>query len=253
MTDAEKKDILSKMYLIEKKSLGQIGDILNIYPNKLRRDAKKFGITLRDKSQAQKNALNEGTHKHPTKGQKRTPQTKQKIGKSVMKSWSSLSEEELEERRNNAKSQWDNLDENKRLEIIQLANKAVRKSSKEGSKLEKALLQCLLTDGHAVDFHKEQILSNSKLQLDLFLPKLNIAIEVDGPSHFDSIWGDVALAKNTKYDHKKEGLLAGKGIKLIRIKQEKDYSDTRTNILYEQIKLLLKTHNSLSVITRLEY
>lgn len=253
LTDKQKKDILSKMYLIEKKSLGQIGEELNTYPNKIRRDAKKFGIILRDKSQAQKNALNEGTHQHPTKGKTRSQHTKNKIGKSVMRSWSELSNEELEKRKISAKSQWDNLDDEKKIEIIQLANKAVRKSSKEGSKLEKALLEYLIADGHSVDFHKEQILSNSKLQIDLFLPKLNVAIEVDGPSHFDNIWGDNALQKNTKYDHKKEGLLAGKGIKLIRIKQEKDYSDTRTNILYETIKPLLKKPNDLNIITRLEY
>ena len=141
----------------------------------------------------------------------------------------------------------------KKQEIIKLANAAVRKSSKEGSKLEKFLLQRLLSDGYRVDFHKEQILSNSKLQLDLFIPGINIAIEVDGPSHFENIWGDQALARNTRYDQKKQGLLIGKGIKLIRIKQNGDFSTARASAVYNQLINLLNNTNTIISTSTIEY
>jgi very-short-patch-repair endonuclease len=250
LSDDEKRAVLTKLYLLEQKSLGQIAQELETYPNKIRRDAKKFNIALRNKSDAQKNALQTGVHKHPTKGTQRSDDVKQKIGESVMISWDQLSTEELEARKNSSKEQWQKLSDDQKQNMLKLANEAVRKTSKEGSKLEKFLLQGLLKDGYVVDFHKEQILSNSKLQIDLFLPKLNIAIEVDGPSHFKNIWGDDTLNRNTKYDQKKQGLLVGKGIRLIRIKQNGDFSLSRARGVYSKVLLLIENINldSVSVI-----
>lgn len=253
MSDQEKKQTIQKFYIQEQKSLGEIANILGTYPNKLRRDAKKFNIQLRDKSQAQKNALINGAHKHPTKGKKRPIETKNKIGKGVMEAWDKLSPQQLMNRRELSRTQWLSLSDEKRKEIIKLANEAVRKSSKEGSKLEKFLLQKLLSSGYQVDFHKEQILSNSKLQLDLFIPSINIAIEVDGPSHFENIWGDQALARNTKYDQKKEGLLIGKGVRLIRIKQDGDFSVARASVVYDKLLDILNNLNQTTSTLFIEY
>jgi very-short-patch-repair endonuclease len=78
-------------------------------------------------------------------------------------------------------------------------------------------------------------LSNTKLQIDLFLPELNIAIEVDGPSHFLPVWGDDVLNKNIKYDNKKTGLILGKGLVLIRIKQVREFSKARGLSIYQKL------------------
>ena len=100
----------------------------------------------------------------------------------------------------------------------------------------------MIKDSYKVDFHKEQTLSNTKLQIDLFLPSMNIAIEVDGPSHFEPVWGDDSLKRNKKYDNKKEGLITGKGWHLIRIKQQKDFSKSRADLIYiELISAINKT------------
>ena len=69
----------------------------------------------------------------------------------------------------------------------------------------------------------------------MFLPKLNIAIEVDGPSHFKPVWGEEALKRNQEYDNKKNRLLIGKGIALIRIKQIKDFSKSRAKIIFGKL------------------
>lgn len=235
----DKEKIIKKLYIEEKKSFADIASVYGTYANRIRRDALSFKIPIRDKALAQKNALQTGKHKHPTKGKTRSDSEKASIGLGVLKSWDSLTEQELQNRKNKSKQLWEQLDEDAKQQIIRLANQAVRTSSKLGSKLEKFLLEKLLKDGFRVDFHKEQTLSNTKLQIDLFLPTINVAIEVDGPSHFLPVWGEDALAKNISYDNKKEGLILGKGLVLIRIKQTKDFSKTRSELIYNNLKKIL--------------
>lgn len=235
----EKFNILNELYTQQKKSFADIAVLYDTYPNKIRREILALKIQVRNKSEAQKNALQTGKHKHPTRGTQRSESTKNKIGTGVMRSWESLDETELEQRKLKAKEAWINLDDNEKARLIKLANEAVRKTSKVGSKLEKHILDYLLGQNFKVDFHKEQILSNTKLQIDLFLPTMAIAIEVDGPSHFLPVWGEDALQKNISYDQKKQGLILGKGLTLIRIKQTKDFSKARAQQICENLSLLI--------------
>ena len=242
LTDAEKFEALKTLYVDKKLSIQKVADVYDLYPNKIRRDLKKFGIKIRTKSDAQKNALKTGTHKHPTKGTKRSAETKQKIGESVIQSWNEIDEKDLIIRKQKAKQLWESRSEHDKANMLQKANTAVRESSKKGSKLEHFLLNKLINNGYKVDFHKEHFLVNTKLQIDLFLPKLNIAIEVDGPSHFSPVWGEEVLKRNIAYDQKKSGLIMGRGYALIRVKQLKDFSNTRAEIvgnkLIEAIQLI---------------
>ncbi len=235
LDDQQKKRTIESLYIKDGKSFNQIAEELQTYANKVRRDAKRLGISIRNKSEAQKNALDTGSHKHPTKGKNRSQDTKNKIGLSVLKNWENLSDSELNQRKLKAKQQWDKLSEDEKQNLISSANKAVRESSKTGSKLEKYLFTQLLKAGYKVEFHKEQLLATTKLQIDIYIPSLNTAIEVDGPSHFLPVWGDDALNRNVKYDNKKTGLILGKGCVLIRIKQAKDYSDTRALLIWQQL------------------
>lgn len=246
LSDNEKYNILLELYEKEKKSFKDIADLLQTYANKVRRDAIKYKINIRDKSEAQKNALDSGKIKHPTKGKQRDESTKFKIGKSVMDSWEKLSESELNTRKQKAKNNWENMNDDDKQNILQKANAAVRKSSKEGSKLEKFILHNLIQNNYKVIFHQEQTLANTKLQIDMVIPSINVAIEVDGPSHFLPVWGDDALQRNQKYDKKKEGLIIGKGLTLIRIKQNKDFSKSRAILAYEKLsKVLLDIQNKI--------
>lgn len=239
MNETDKKHTIQKLYEIDNKSFKDIADLLSTYPNKIRRDAIKYKIKIKDKSAAQKNALSNGKHKHPTKGKQRTEQEKQKIGLSVLKSWDALSDSDLKKRKDKAKENWNNLSEDDKQNMNRKANEAVRLSSKTGSKLEKFILERLLKDGYKTIFHQEQTLSNTKLQIDIFIPSIDTAIEIDGPSHFEPVWGNDALNRNKKYDTKKEGLILGRGWFIIRIKQTKDFSKSRSLIIYEQLKAVL--------------
>lgn len=240
LSDSDKLKLLENLYIDQRHSFADIASMHGTYANKIRRDAKKLNVNIRDKSEAQKNALETGRHDHPTKGKKRTEETKQKIGKSVMNSWDDLSLKELEERKQKAKINWDKLDNDVKINMQQSAMKAVRQSSKTGSKLEKFLHTNLLSLGYQVQFHKEQSLVTTKLQIDIFLPTINTAIEVDGPSHFEPVWGEKSLQRNIGYDQKKEGLITGKGWHLIRIKQLKDYSPSRALAIIEKLVPILE-------------
>lgn len=244
LSQEQRKSIIEDMYLNQQKSFADIAKVYNTYPNRIRRDAIASKIPIRDKSKAQKNALQTGKHKHPTKGKQRDDQTKHKIGVGVMTAWDNLTSKELADRKRKSKEAWENLDDNVKQNITKSANNAVRQASKTGSKLESFLLNRLIEDGYKVDFHKEQTLSNTKLQIDLFMPNISTAIEVDGPSHFLPVWGEDALKRNIAYDQKKEGLILGRGMVLIRIKQTKDFSKTRANLIYNQLVDLIKQISS---------
>jgi len=237
LNDKAKREFITKEYHTNELSFADIADKAGTYANKIRRDAIRLGIEgLRDKSAAQQNAIKSGKAKHPTQGTKRPESVKQKIGQKVLESWENLAPKELAKRKKTAKDNWENKTEDEKQLILTAAHLAVREASKTGSKLEKFLLSKLLSDGYKVEFHKEQSILNTKLQIDLFIPKLNVALEVDGPSHFEPVWGDDALQKNKKYDNKKTGLVLGKGLFLIRIKQVQDFSVARGWLLYNLLR-----------------
>lgn len=239
MSSSEKKNVLIEEYINKSISFAEIAKDYNTYANKLRRDAMKFDIAIRNKSDAQKLALESGRHDHPTKGKIRSEETKNKIGMSVLESWENMDQSELLRRKQIATDNWNKLSEDDKYNILHSANEAVRKAGKLGSKLEIFFMERLIEDGYKVEFHKEQILSNTKLQIDLFLPMIRTAIEVDGPSHFEPVWGDDTLKKNQKYDTKKNGLILGKDLALVRVKQTKDFSKSRATKLYQELKDVL--------------
>lgn len=245
LTEIEKINLLNNLYINHEQSFAEIAAQYNTYANKIRRDAIKFNIPIRDKSEAQKNALKNNKVVHPTKGRQRTQNEKDKIGLGVYSSWESMDQKTKEKRKKKSKELWNNLSDDQKQLMFDSAHRAIRQSSKYGSKLEKFILTELLAIGYKVDFHKEQILSNTKLQIDLFLPSLNTAIEIDGPSHYEAVWGDDALAKNKKYDSKKTSLILGKGMRLIRIKQTGDFSTTRAKLVLDKLQetLLLIQNN----------
>lgn len=113
-SDYDKQELIQQLYNKEGLSFGSIAQKLQTYANRIRRDAIKWNIAIRDKSEAQTNALKKGTHKHPTKGTIRSENTKSKIGKSVMKSWDDLDQKEIDSRKQKAKQLWNQLSEDEK-------------------------------------------------------------------------------------------------------------------------------------------
>lgn len=215
------KDFIYEEYVVKQRSFGDIARELKTYPNAIRRLAHSFEIPIRDKSAAQAAALASNRHTHPTKGKKRSEAVKVAISEGMAASWQNISDEEYQRRVETSRANWEAMSQEDKEQMHKLAIEAVRRTSKEGSKLEKFLAQHLKDEGILIEYHKKGILANDALEVDIFLPANNIAIEVDGPSHFLPVWGEESLQKTMKADNDKNGLLIVFKIDVIRIKQYK--------------------------------
>lgn len=205
-----------KLYTKDLKSSYEIAEECSTYPNMIVRTLKKYGIKLRSRGEAQTVALNSGKSSHPTLGTKRSEATKLKISKKTRNNWKGLDETEKERRIQIAKDRWALMTDEQKTEMCSAAAKAVRLAAKEGSKLEKLILESL-TKLYEVHHHRH-IIPNDKMEVDLYIPELKTAIEIDGPSHFLPIWGEDKLKQIIKSDGEKNGHIIGNGFFLIRIK-----------------------------------
>jgi very-short-patch-repair endonuclease len=221
MSKKEKIAFLEQRYLEEKLSFSEIARLSQTYANKIRRDAKKFGIKARSRSEAAIVALEAGRLLHPTKGKERDHLTKMKISESQGVVWDNMSDSEKIKRSEIGKRSWDSKSSSEKRELVSMGSAAIREAARTGSKMERFLLEGLIEEKFTVQFHKEHFLKNQKLEVDLFVPDLRTAIEVDGPSHFEPVWGEENLARNQRSDREKTGLILSQGMILIRIKQNK--------------------------------
>lgn len=230
------KEFLYEEYIVKQKSSVIIAKENHSSSTQVVRLLKKYGIPVRTNSQSQQVALKTGVKPHPTKGRKRTQAEKTKIADKVYNQWKTKTPEERAKISANAKERWDNMPERDREEFMKKAHSAIRCSSVAGSKLEHFIYNGLLERGYAVDFHKEGLIANHNLQIDMFVSSHHVAIEIDGPSHFLPIWGEENLIKNRKADQEKNGLILTSGFAIIRTKQlTKTVSNKRMEILLDKI------------------
>ena len=237
------KEYIIEQYVNEKKSTYEIAQELKTYPNKIRRALNTLGVDLRDKSSAQTVAIESGRHEHPTKGKKRTEAEKVAISNGMASYWENMEEEEKKRRSDISKKQWAEMSEEDKANLRKLAAEAVRKASKEGSKIEKFIYEGLTKIGYDVIFHKRGLVANQNLEVDLFIPALNTAIEIDGPAHFLPIWGEESLNRHIRADAQKAGLLMNRGFVILRVKNiirnlsQKNMRETLAAILVELKKI----------------
>lgn len=217
-------------------SVPAIAKLCDTYPNKIRRLLKKCNFQTRGRSEAQSLAIKQGRHPHPTKGTKRPEETKVAISETASKTWANLTDEEKEHRSQIGRDHWNSMTEAEQQNLRTKANEGIRRAAKEGSILEKYLLEKLLGLGYRVDFHREHLVLNVKLHVDLFLPQQKVAIEVDGPSHFEPVWGEEVLAKTKAADLQKDGLLLDAGYVVVRIQQRKSLSDKYKRDIFQAVE-----------------
>ena len=237
------KEFIIDQYTNKKKSTYEIAQDLKTYPNKIRRALNALGVDLRDKSKAQTVAIQSGRHEHPTKGKKRTEAEKVAISNGMATYWDEMEDTERERRSKISKKQWEEMSEEERANLRKLAAEAVRKASKEGSKIEKFIYEGLTKVGWEVIFHKRGLVANDKLEVDLFVPSLKTAIEIDGPAHFLPIWGEENLQRHIRSDAQKAGLLINRGFVVLRVKNiirnlsQKNMRETLASVVEELVKI----------------
>lgn len=212
-------ELIRKEYEDNKKGIPAIAKSLNTYNNKIRRILLKMGVTLRDKSTAQKLALKANRTSLPNpKGNVRSEETRIKISEQVHASWKNLSKAEKKKRAKISKDRWESMTDEQKDNLKKLSSNAIREAAKKGSKLEIFLRDELPKKGYDVVYHKKNLIPNENLEIDLFIPSIKTIIEIDGPSHFLPIWGEENLKKHIKADNHKNGLLLQAGYVVIRIK-----------------------------------
>ena len=207
-----------KLYTEKELSTYEIAKKLDTYPNKIRRILVSNGVELRDRSKAQKAALKSGRSKHPTQGINKTKEQKLAISKSMEKRWLKMPKKQREKFAKNAQKRWNEMPETEKAFLRKRAAEALRKSSKDGSKAERFLYEELTEKGYDTILHKKGLIEGENFEIDLFLPSLDLIIEIDGPQHFMPMFGENHLRNYVKYDSIKNGLLLSKDYCIIRVK-----------------------------------
>lgn len=210
-------------------SIREIAESLNTYPNKIARMIKQSGYTLRSKKEAGRIAFDQGKISPPMLGKKRTKEEKHNISIKRSKKWSEVSESDREIFKQNAKENWELKSPEQRLEMQKKAGQALRKASTEGSKAERFLYEELTKAGYDVIIHKVGLIPGQRFEVDLYIPSLRTAIEIDGPQHFLPVYGETSLSRNIKYDAIKNGALLSKGFCVIRVKYLLRHVSLRSN------------------------
>lgn len=222
-------------------SIPAIAKKFNTYNNKIRRILVKAGTKMRDKREAQKVALASGRAELPKWDD--ADEVKKKISQSISDNWKNLSDNERKQRSDIAKEQWENMSDVDKKNLKTAAHQALIRSSKEGSKLEKFVRRGLTDSGYVVQYHYKGIVGTTTLEIDFFLPKEGIVIEIDGPSHFRPIWGQAALEKTIESDNKKAGMILAQGWIMIRVKYVATCNSQRA--FRETLDKILQTLNEI--------
>jgi very-short-patch-repair endonuclease len=224
LNNDQKIEYIKNAYFVENKSIPDIARELETYTNAICRFCRKNGIELKGKSKALKDSYKAGRREPPMKGKTHDHDTKLQISERNAAAWSKLTPEERERRSKVSKENWENRTEKEKEEFQKRSNKAIRKASEAGSKLERYLLKALIEAGYKVDFHVERRLVNTKLQVDILLQNEGIVVEVDGLSHIEPIWGEESFKRTKKADDQKNSLLLSNGYVVIRLRQTRDLS-----------------------------
>lgn len=242
-TEEQKQDIINSYNNGD--SMIVLAEKYGTYPNKIKRLLNKEGVKARDKSEAQKLALESGRHDHPTKGKTRPEEFRVAISEKLKDHWDNITDDERKRRSDLAKEQWENMDDSQKERMRENSTKAIRVASKEGSKLEKHIFEGLVSKGYVVMQHKTNLIANNKLEVDMYLPVLKAIIEIDGPAHFFPIWGQQSLDRHIRSDAEKVGLLTQAGYYLIRVKNlVKTLSEHhKRNVVIDIVETLEKIAN----------
>lgn len=235
------KDKIVDMYLNEKKSATEIAEALSVNITKIRRSLAFLGVEIRSYSEAQKAALASGKAKHPTAGTTRSKATITKMSEGISKTWKDTPQSKKDEINALRKERWDAMSVEQRRQFQDLAHKAIRESAEIGSKTERYCSASLEDLGYDVIIHARNLVQSASLEVDMFIPSLKTAIEIDGHSHFFPIWGASKFAKQQLADSTKQGLLLNAGYVILRVKQmDKSFSKKRMDDVLKAIVAELK-------------
>jgi len=221
------RNFLETEYEVENKSTSQIAKEQGTYPMTIRRALVKHGFKIRDKSQAQKNNLEKNGS--PLQGRARSRAEKLRISMGLQEHWENMTKEEKVAakliRSRIGKSAWDKkTDEEKKNAVNKMRVGNARKTRK-GSKNENAVADMLINAGFRIVQRSKDFSPGRRYEIDIAMTAERIAIEWDGPNHFDPIYGEESLAQVKAKDKMKNRELVKSGWTVIRVR---DHSTSST-------------------------
>lgn len=222
--DAGKKAILNKLHREDFLSLREIAATIGTYPAKVKKMLIAYGIEIMSKNESISHSLKRSEN-HPTRGKERDISVKQKIGDKMAKTWESPTHGQLEGMKKH-KKYWKKMSKAERSQHTEKASKALRETTKSGSKLERYIKERLFEAGYSSVDHKTAVLPNEKLEFDLYIAELSTIIEVDGPVHNEPIFGQEKFVNTVSRDERKTSTAIAAGFTMVRVKQNKNYSET---------------------------
>lgn len=146
------------------------------------------------------------------------------------------------------KEEWANLPDEKKHEIVTNMRVAAKEQMKlgRGSKFENYLADELKKIGVEVEQRTHNYTPGQKMEVDIAIPQHSIAIEVDGPTHWDAnVYGPEALQVVQERDKFKNDLLNSGGFDVLRL-QDKTGACTRARVVRvnEMIKDIVERRQS---------
>lgn len=211
-------EYLKAEYVDKQRSTSSLAKEHGVFPNTIRRALKRYGFVLRDKSQAQ--TINIERNGAPMEGKVRTPEERLAISHGLQRFWDGLDADQVatlkEKLSETGKSKWNNMNEKDRNEAIGRMHVASRYKAGEGSKNENLVAQLLKDAGYVIHQRTNEYTPNRQFEVDIALPNEQIAIEWDGATHFDPIYGRENLARVKRKDRKKDKILLAAGWTVIR-------------------------------------
>lgn len=228
------KDFLLEEFVNKGKSTFEIAKEVGCFPTQIRRLLKKYGIPVRDRSDARKLAIQQ--RGHHMEGKERTEEEKLAISMSLQTYWDDMSDEEADERRKKAAqvamSNWEALsDEEKKLTIEKL-HKGNKRAAQKGSKNENAIAAMLKERGYKVFQRTTEFTPACTYEIDIALPDYCIAIEIDGPTHWSPVYGEENLQRVQEKDDRKDQMLMGCGWAVVRCR---DHSSSPSKAICRRI------------------
>ncbi len=218
------------------KSVPELAEEYGTYPLKICRLIRSYGGRLRTKSESQKLALEKGRAVHPTNGPNFTEEKRKLLSYKMHSIYDGFSDEKKKGISEKCRENYHSRSDEEKQELRRLSHAAILKSSREGSKMEHFFFDKLTEEGYSIVFHKKGFILNDNLEIDLLIPSMKVAIEVDGIYHHEDIHGD--LKKVSKKDEEKNGLLIASGYVVIRIVN--DLQNTSLYGLNQKYEILSK-------------
>jgi len=214
MTDINSADVIN-LYN-DGISIRQIAVQFGVSPTKIKNILIKNGVPIKTKGEQQTLGYKTGSRKKNFN--KKSDEVKAKIGDTLAQYWKNLSLEKRAELAQKSRDTWYNVDVDKVQERREKAWEALRKTAKEGSRLEHYIVDNLRKEGYEVKTHIKGMIPNEKLEIDILIPRYRLVIEIDGPAHFMPIWGEKRLNKTRSADTRKNGLLLSNKYSVLRVK-----------------------------------